>query len=60
MKTQVREDLNTSQHKLIGELMVEMGFMSQTQVNEVRSFLRKIRLILGFYSDEVMFSLNLG
>ena len=41
MKIQIREDLINTNHKLIGELVIELGFMRATQVNEVLDVLSR-------------------
>ena len=35
MKIQVREEINKGVHRLIGAILIEMGFMNTLQVNEV-------------------------
>ncbi|MBW1888658.1 MAG: hypothetical protein JRI52_09975 [Deltaproteobacteria bacterium] len=35
MKIQVREDLEKPKHRLIGEILVDLGFMNPSQVDEV-------------------------
>jgi len=35
MKIQVREEINKGVHRLIGAILIEMGFMNTSQVNEV-------------------------
>ncbi len=35
MKIQIREDLASSEHRLIGEILIDMGFMNSLQVDEV-------------------------
>ncbi len=35
MKIQVREDLEKPKHRLIGEILVDSGFMNPSQVDEV-------------------------
>jgi len=35
VNVQMKEDLSGMKHRLLGEILVEMGFMSENQVNEV-------------------------
>ena len=35
MKIQVREDLENQKHRLVGEILVDLGFMNPSQVDEV-------------------------
>ena len=35
MKLQVQEELFKKKHRFIGEILVEMGYMNQSQVDEV-------------------------
>jgi hypothetical protein len=35
MKIQVREDLEKPKHRLVGEILVYLGFMNPSQVDEV-------------------------
>ena len=35
MKIQVREEINNGEHRLIGTILIEMGFMNTSQVNKV-------------------------
>jgi hypothetical protein len=35
MKIQVREDLEKPKHRLVGEILVDLGFMNPSQVDEV-------------------------
>jgi len=44
MKTQVEEDVTQSKHRLIGEILVEMGAMNASQVMEVLNSMDKREL----------------
>ena len=35
MKIQVREEINNGEHRLIGTILIEMGFINTSQVNKV-------------------------
>jgi hypothetical protein len=35
MTLQVREDLNSSQHRRIGQILVDMGYLNTSQVKEI-------------------------
>ena len=35
MKIQVREEIYSGKHRLIGEILIEMGYLNTSQVNEV-------------------------
>jgi len=35
MKIQVRDDLENQKHRLIGKILVDLGFMTPSQVDEV-------------------------
>jgi len=35
MKIQVREEIKNGEHRLIGAILIEMGFMDTSQVNEL-------------------------
>jgi len=35
MKIQVKEDMELAKHRLIGEVLIEQGFMDTTQINKV-------------------------
>ncbi|MEW6668064.1 MAG: hypothetical protein AB1512_22865 [Thermodesulfobacteriota bacterium] len=41
--TQMKSDLDKGIHRLLGELLVEMGFMTVSQVEEVLHAVRKTR-----------------
>jgi len=41
MKIQVREDLEKTKHRLIGEILVDMGFMNPSQVDEVLNDMKR-------------------
>jgi len=35
MKVQVKEDLENRKHRLIGEILVDLGYMNSSEVDEV-------------------------
>ena len=41
VKIQTGEDLSEADHRLIGEILVDLGFMSESQVNDVLASLLK-------------------
>ena len=45
--TQVREDLLEDKHRLIGEILIDKGFMDVSQVDEVLSLLLKGKVSFG-------------
>ncbi|MBW1767952.1 MAG: hypothetical protein JRJ65_13020 [Deltaproteobacteria bacterium] len=43
MKIQVREEIKDGKHRIIGTILVEMGIMNTSQVNEVLESIEKGR-----------------
>ena len=43
MKIQVREEIQDGKHRIIGTILVEMGIMNTSQVNEVLESIEKGR-----------------
>jgi len=41
IKTQVKEDMSKQDHRLFGEILIDLGFMKSSQVNEVLDELLK-------------------
>lgn len=41
VNVQMKEDLSGMMHRLLGEILVDMGFMSENQVNEVLKAVKK-------------------
>ena len=41
VNVQMKEDLSGMKHRLLGEILVEVGFMSENQVNEVLKAVKK-------------------
>ncbi|MBW2032885.1 MAG: hypothetical protein JRI94_04730 [Deltaproteobacteria bacterium] len=48
VNTQLSDDLERGKHRLIGEILVDMGFMTVSQVEEVLDGARDILKILNF------------
>ena len=41
VSVQMKEDLSGMKHRLLGEILVDMGFMTENQINEVLKTVKK-------------------